>query len=184
MATRYLALLRGVNVGGNNIIPMAALRDCFADLGAADVATYIQSGNVLFDGGRRGAAAWTTRIEAALSERFGYAASVVLRDRDALRAVVAGAPAGFGTEPDRVRSDVLFLKGPSTAADVVAAMKPHEGVDSMAAGDGVVYFERLIERASQSALSKVVSLPVYREMTIRNWRTTTTLLSMLDERAG
>ncbi len=52
----------------------------------------------------------------------------------------------------------------------------------MTAGDGVVYFERLIARATQSYLSKVVGTPIYQEMTIRNWRTTTTLLRMLDER--
>ena len=54
----------------------------------------------------------------------------------------------------------------------------------MTAGDGVIYFERLIARATQSLLSKMVGTPIYQEMTIRNWRTTTTLIRMLDERAG
>ena len=54
----------------------------------------------------------------------------------------------------------------------------------MTAGNGVIYFERLTARASQSLLSKMASTPIYQEMTIRNWRTTTTLLRMLDERAG
>jgi uncharacterized protein (DUF1697 family) len=57
-------------------------------------------------------------------------------------------------------------------------------VDSVTAGYGVLYFERLIARATQSRLSKVASMAVYQEMTIRNWRTTTTLLRMLDERVG
>lgn len=76
----------------------------------------------------------------------------------------------------------MFLLGPSTAAEAVARMRARDGVDSMTAGDGVVYFERLIARATQSYLSKVVGTPIYQEMTIRNWRTTTTLLRMLDER--
>ena len=184
MASRYVALLRGINVGGNNRVPMADLRACFGDLGASDVATYIQSGNVLFDGGRTGAATWIERIETALAERFGYDARVTLRSHAELRAIVADAPAGFGTDPDRYRSDVVFLLGPSSASEVVAQMRARDGVDSMTAGDGVVYFERLTARASQSYLSKVVGTPIYREMTIRNWRTTTTLLRMLDERAA
>jgi uncharacterized protein (DUF1697 family) len=184
MGTRYLALLRGINVGGNNPVPMADLRDCVEKLGATDVATYIQSGNVLFDGGRTAAATWIERLEGALADRFGYDARIALRSHRQLRAVVDGAPAGFGSEPDRYRSDVVFLLGPSTAAQVVDQMRAREGVDTMTAGDGVVYFERLTARASQSYLSKVVGTPVYREMTIRNWRTTTTLLRMLDEAAG
>lgn len=183
MATQYLALLRGINVGGNNIIPMADLRSCVADLGASDVATYIQSGNVLFDGGETPPATWISRLETGLADRFGYGARVALRSHDELRSVVAGAPDGFGAEPDRYRSDVVFLLGPSSADEVVGQLRARDGVDAMAAGDGVVYFERLIARAAQSYLSKVIGTPVYREMTIRNWRTTTTLLRMLDERS-
>ncbi len=184
MGRSYVALLRGINVGGNDPVPMADLRATVAELGATDVATYIQSGNVLFDGGRVGTGTWVERLEAALAERFGYHARVALRSHAQLRAIVDGAPAGFGQEPEQYRSDVVFLLGPSSAAEAVAQMRAREGVDSMAAGDGVVYFERLIARAAQSHLSKVVGTPIYREMTIRNWRTTTTLLRMLDERAG
>jgi uncharacterized protein (DUF1697 family) len=163
---------------------MADLREAFAELGATDVATYIQSGNVLFDGGNRGHDAWVERLEAALATRFDYHARVTLRNHAELRAIVDGAPTGFGQDAEAYRSDVLFLLGPSTAAEAVAQMRARDGVDSMTAGDGVIYFERLTARATQSYLSKVVGTPIYREMTIRNWRTTTTLLRMLDERAG
>jgi uncharacterized protein (DUF1697 family) len=184
MATWYVALLRGINVGGNNRVPMAELRACFDELGATDVATYIQSGNVIFAGGDVRPATWVGRIEAALSDRFDYSARIVLRAHAELRSVVEGAPRGFGTDPERHRSDVLFLRGPSTPSEVIAQLRPREGVDAVATGPGVVYFERLTARATQSRLGKVVGLPVYQEMTIRNWRTTTTLLAMLDERAG
>ncbi|MFN8520557.1 MAG: DUF1697 domain-containing protein [Chloroflexota bacterium] len=184
MGTRYVALLRGINVGGSNPVPMAGLRSAFEELGATDVATYIQSGNVLFDGGRAGHDTWVQRLEAELATRFDYHARVTLRSQEELRAIVDGAPKGFGHDPDAYRSDVVFLLGPSTAAEAVAQMRARDGVDTMAAGDGVVYFERLTARATQSYLSKVVGTPIYKEMTIRNWRTTTTLLRMLDERAS
>ncbi len=184
MGTRYVALLRGINVGGNNIIPMAGLREAFEEAGATDVATYIQSGNVLFDGGEDDHATWVGQLEATIAERFGYHARVTLRSHRDLRTIVDGAPKGFGQDPDTYRSDVLFLLGPSTAAEVAALIRTREGVDSMAEGDGVIYFERLSARATQSLLSKLASTPIYQEMTIRNWRTTTTLLRILDERAG
>lgn len=184
MGQRYVALLRGINVGGNNPVPMAGLRDAFAELGATDVATYIQSGNVLFDGGADDHDTWVERLEAVLANRFDYHARVTLRSHQELRAIVDGAPPGFGQDPEAYRSDVMFLLGPSTAAEVVAQMRAREGVDVMTAGDGVVYFERLVARITQTYLTKVVGTPIYREMTIRNWRTTTTLLRMLDERAA
>ncbi len=184
MPTDYVALLRGINVGGNNPVPMVALRECFAGLGASDVATYIQSGNVLFDGGKRGAAWWTPRIEAALTQRFGYDATVVVRSHAELRGIVRDAPHGFGSEPDAFRYDVLFLKEPLQAADALGQVPVREGVDTAHAGDGVLYHSRLTARATQSQLGKIVGTPLYRQMTIRNWRTTTRVLAMLDDRAA
>jgi uncharacterized protein (DUF1697 family) len=84
----WVVLLRGINVGGNNIIPMAALRAAFADMGFVDPQTYIQSGNVVVGSRRRPSAAATRRIEAALAERFGYAARVVVLDTEQLRGSV------------------------------------------------------------------------------------------------
>ena len=179
---RFVALLRAINVGGRNIIAMTALRDCMTDLGAKDVATHIQSGNVLFDGAGRSAAAWTTRIEVGLSERFGYGATVLLRSHAQLRAVVQGAPPGFGDELDRYRDDVLFLKEPLTATEAIVQVQAREGVDVAVAGPGVLYFSRLSALAAQSHLTRLVGMPIYKRMTIRNWRTTSTLLTMLDER--
>jgi uncharacterized protein (DUF1697 family) len=184
MGTSFVALLRGINVGGKNPVPMTGLREVFADQGATEVETYIQSGNVLFEGSRFGQDTWVERLEAALAERFDYHARVTLRSHQELRAIVDAAPSRFGQDPVAYRSDVVFLLGPSTAAEVVTRMRARDGVDTMTAGDGVVYFERLVARISQTYLNRVVGTPVYQEMTIRSWRTTTTLLRLLDERAG
>src|ERR1044071_1659805 len=96
---QYVALLRGINVGGNNLIKMTALKACFEKQGLSDVSTYIQSGNVVFTADAAGAAALVTRIERALGVAFDYQASVVLRTRKQMQEVVARAPKGFGTEP-------------------------------------------------------------------------------------
>jgi uncharacterized protein (DUF1697 family) len=96
-----------------------------------------------------------------------------------MQAIVAGAPKRFGAAPDRYRYDVLFLKKPLTAATAMKTVPAREGVDDVQAGTGVLYYSRLISEASRSRLSKIVSLPIYQRMTIRNWRTTTKLLEMM-----
>lgn len=177
---RYVALLRGINVGGNNIIPMSRLKACFEASGFGGVSTYIQSGNVLFESSKGNARDLTRAVEQALSATFKADIRVVLRSRDQMRTIVAGAPPGFGTEPATYRYDVVFLKEPLTATQAMKDVSIREGVDAASAGKGVLYFTRLTSRATQSRLSKIASAPSYKQMTIRNWNTTTRLLALLD----
>jgi uncharacterized protein (DUF1697 family) len=181
MTMRYVALLRGINVGGKNLISMAELRTELETAGYAAVRTYIQSGNVLFetDAPR---ARLEESIEALLAERFGCPVPVVVRSHRQLADVIASAPEGFGADRDTYLADVVFLKAPLTSAQAIGAVALREGVDRAWAGTGVLYLDRLAERKSQSRLSKLASTPHYRSMTIRNWSTTTKLLAMLDER--
>lgn len=177
--TRYIALLRGINVGGKNSIKMAALATCFEQHGFANVATYIQSGNVLFDSPEP-ATKLVAAIEAMLAKTFSYNASVVLVTAAQLRKIVEAAPKAFGTAPARYRYDVLFLKPPLTAAAALKVIPLKAGVDVAHAGPGVIYHSRLISRATASRLARVVSMPIYHQMTIRNWNTTTKLLALVD----
>lgn len=178
---RYVALLRGINVGGKNPIPMPALKASFEDDGFSDVRTYIQSGNVLFDAPSSNQAELVRRIERILRKAFAhYDASVVLRSKSQMRAIVDRAPKGFGTEPGRYRYDVVFLKAPLTAKSAIKDVSTKEGVDRIWAGTGVLYMSRLDSRATQSRLNRIASLPIYRHMTIRNWNTTTKLRALLD----
>jgi uncharacterized protein (DUF1697 family) len=175
-----VALLRGINVGGKNAIPMPALKACFEEAGFDNVTTYIQSGNVVFDAPSSFQAELTRRIERMLRKTFGhYEANVVLRSRSQMRAIVDRAPKGFGAQPARYRYDVIFLKPPLTAKTAMQSVSMKEGVDRGWAANGVLYFSRLTSRATQSRLSRVVSLPIYQQMTIRNWNTTTKLHQML-----
>ncbi len=176
--TRYVALLRGINVGGKNLIKMTDLRECFEGLGFADVTTYIQSGNVVF--GAKGAkAALNGRIEQALASAFDYDATVILRSKRQLQNVVARVPRGFGSRPAKYRYDVIFLQSGLSAAAVLKQVSTNPEVDTAHAGPAVLYFSRLIAKASRSRLSKLASLPLYQRLTVRNWNTTTRLLEML-----
>lgn len=175
-----LALLRGINVGGRNIIKMTDLKACFEAAGCTDVLTYIQSGNVIFRSAVGDPAELEGILEGALSDRFAYASRVVTRTRAQLAQAVAGAPPGFGAEPDTYRYDVIFLKSPKTAEEAMRSVSLKEGVDRADAGEGVLYFSRLASRAAQSRLTRLISLPIYQYMTIRNWNTTTKLLALMD----
>ena len=98
-----------------------------------------------------------------------------------LTEVVRRAPKGFGSEPAKYRYDVLFLKPPLTAAAAMKSIKTRDGVDQAFPGSGVLYFSRLIAKATQSQLSRIVGTPIYKSLTIRNWNTTTTLFRLLTE---
>jgi uncharacterized protein (DUF1697 family) len=175
---RYVALLRGINVGGKNLVPMADLRDAFVDAGFDDVSTYIASGNVLFTSDRP-AATLEIEIEAALEQRLGRDLVVVVRSQRQLRAVVDKAPAGFLDLEGTHHRDAVFLKAPLSAAKAMKVVQLRDGVDQAWAGAGVVYFARLSAERQRSLMSKIVGTPEYQAMTIRSWSTTTKLRALL-----
>lgn len=177
-----LALLRGINVGGKNLIKMADLRAGFEDLGYEDVATYIQSGNVMFRSPRERVDELTARMEKELTKEFGVNLKVVLLTEPQLRKVVEKAPKGFGS--DTHKCDVIFVRKPLTPARAHSLAETRDGIDQKWTANGVVYFSRLAENASGSRLSKIVAQPEYKDMTIRNWNTTTKLLGLMDARAA
>lgn len=179
---QYLALLRGINVGGKNIIKMTDLKACFENMGFSDVFSYIQSGNVLFTSTEKDKIKLTSKIEKMLSERFNYKSRLVVVTHKDLEKIVDGAPRGFGSDSDTFRYDVIFLKEPLTPKEAMKSVSTKEGVDNAYTGKHVLYFSRLISKATQSHISRIIKLPVYQNMTIRNWNTTTKLLALMENR--
>jgi uncharacterized protein (DUF1697 family) len=178
---RYVVLLRGINVGGNNVIKMTDLKKCFTEMGFADVCTYIQSGNVMISSEEKNILELAERIERELSNSFKYNSKVVVISAEDLKRIITGAPNGFGNAPDKCRYDVIFLRWPLSATQAIKIISTKEGVDSVEIGPGVLYFSRLISKATQSYLPKIIKLPIYKEITIRNWNTTTKMLSITQE---
>lgn len=176
----YAVLLRGINVGGKNKVPMAALRRLLEDLGFVSVSTYIASGNVILKSEKR-AEETKALIEAALPGSFRLDSEMVrvlVLTREQLQAVIDNKPASFGDEPDTYHSDAIFLMD-IDSAQAMPAFSPREGVDQVWPGDGVIYSQRLSALRTKSRLSKIMASPVYQSMTIRNWNTTTKLLELL-----
>ena len=180
--TTYLALLRGINVGGKNKVPMAGLRKLLEEMGLEDVKTYIQSGNVIF---RSALAARTIgrKIEEALTSTFKLddeLIKVLVLSRDTLKAVVDKRPKGFGDEPRKYHSDAIFLIE-IDREEAFAVFKPRDGVDKVWPGEGVIYSQRLSAERTKSRLGKIVASPLYKSMTIRSWQTTQKLMQLMDE---
>jgi uncharacterized protein (DUF1697 family) len=177
---QYLALLRGINVGGKNLVKMADLREAVERMGHGDVATYIASGNVLFRAPRQKREQLAERIESGLSRRFGTEVKVVLLTEAQLNGVIEGAPRGFGA--DGYLCDVLFVRKPLTISKALAVIETREGIDRVWPGKGVLYFSRLAAKASGSRLSKFASRPEYKNVTVRSWTTAGKLLALMDSR--
>lgn len=178
-----MVLLRGVNVGGKNIIPMAALKLCLAEQGFGNVATHIQSGNVLLRSDYS-AAELGRCVEAMLPTKFrldSSAVKVLVLTRQQLQAVIKNKPEGFGEQPAIYHSDVIFLMG-IDIDEALQVFNPREGVDKIWPGDGVIYSQRLSSQRTRSRLSRIVGTHAYRSMTIRNWNTTTKLLELMQAR--
>jgi uncharacterized protein (DUF1697 family) len=179
----YVILIRGINVGGKNKVPMAGLRTFLEELGCSHVSTYIASGNVIVESSKR-PKELQAQIEAALPKTFtldSESVNVLVLTHKQLQAVIANKPKGFGEQPEKYHSDAIFLMG-IDAAEAMPVFDPREGVDTVWPGDGVIYSQRLSAQRTKSRLSKIVGTPIYQSMTIRNWNTTTKLLKLLEER--
>lgn len=179
--TKYVAFLRGINVGGNNIIKMAELKACLTEAGFIDVVTYIQSGNVIFTGPKTDAEKLGRAFADALTKQFRYSAPIVVRSHQEMKDIAAAAPKGFGSQPDIYRYNVIYLKEPLTPHEAMQSISTKEGVDEAAAGPHVLYFSNLIAKATQSQLNRIIQMPVYKNMTIRNWNTTTKVLALMEK---
>ena len=188
MMNSYVILLRGINVGGKNIVPMVGLKSCLEELGFANVSTYIASGNVILESDKP-ATEIKAQIEAALIQSFHLESEliqVLVLTGKQLQAVIDNKPEGFGDQPEKYHSDAIFLLG-IDAAQAMPVFHPREGVDKVWPGDGVIYSQRLSAERTKSRLSKIMASPLYKSMTIRSWNTTIKLLDILkglDARKG
>lgn len=181
--TDYVVLLRGINVGGKNTVSMPALKSCLEELGFTNVVTYINSGNVILSSDKS-AANIKAVVEELLPKSFKLDTDllkVLVLTHYQLEEIVASKPKGFGAEPAKYHSDAIFLMDLS-ADEALKVFDPRDGVDKVWPGDGVIYSQRLSAERTKSRLNKIMSSPLYKSMTIRNWNTTTKLLKMLENR--
>lgn len=179
MKTSYIALLRGINVGGNNIIKMSALAQAFEECGYTEVSTYIQTGNVLFATEERDTHEIAKTIETHLSKTFNYDSKIVLRSKEELKKILDFIPTEWKTRKD-IRCYIAFTKDPVTAEDVSREIKLRQDIDFIKIGKGALYMTTLLSGITKSGFSKLVGTPVYKYITIRNLNTTQKILERME----
>lgn len=173
----FVALLRGVNVGGKNRLPMKALAAFFEEAGAAEVRTYIQSGNVLFTSAPEKAARIGTAVTARIRERLGFDAPILLRSGAELASVAKGNPfLRAGVDPATLH--VLFLPERPAAAAVAALDRDRSPPDAFEVRGAEIYL-CLPDGMGRTKLGvDYFDRALSTRCTARNWRTVTTLLQL------
>ena len=180
-ASRFLTLLRGLNVGGQNVIGKDDLIRCFEDLGFDGVRTYIQSGNVLFRAGETRVAALTRAIESRLSERLSNQVRAVVLTRTGYRAAVASAPDDWGRDDDRKHNAAFTLRGVTPRRIIEQLPVPKEDIETLATGPGVIFWSISKQHQTRTTWMKLAAAPVYQQLTVRNHRTVFRLRELLEE---
>ncbi len=175
---RYVALLRGINVGGKTLVKMAELKACFEHLGFDGVSTYIASGNVLFEADAQDDADLASSIEAALERKLDLPLKVVVLDQQAYARIVAAIPRSW-IGNDAVRANVAFVRPGTDASEIVLELDPDPAIEEMTAVDGAVLWATRRDSINRSVVRKLIGAPAYKELTIRNLNTTLKLHDLL-----
>jgi uncharacterized protein (DUF1697 family) len=190
----HLALLRGINVGGRNKVPMAELRELVTSLGYTGVSTYIQTGNVLFGSTETDTAKLAAELTAAIEDRFGIWASVVVLTRDELAGVLAANP--YPDEPNPKLVHVVFMNTEPPNELVARIAKAESAASAKGSQDtaqaiGHALFLHTPDGYGNSDLAqsvfKIIATPSMNSghglaATARNWATATKLLALCEEK--
>jgi uncharacterized protein (DUF1697 family) len=167
---KYVALLRGINVGGNKKVEMSKLKQVFENLKFSNVSTYINSGNVIFSTDRADLVSMTTEVENAIEEKFGFKAPTLLVDSKIIKNICEKVPENIVND-DSMRTDVLFLWDKFDKKGTVDLIKANQDVDSLTYFRGAIVWTLLRKNLNKSGMKKFIGTEVYKHMTARNINT-------------
>ena len=178
----YVALLRGVNVGGNNIISMKSLKESFEKLGFTQVATYINSGNILFKSKETDARKLEKKIEQMLLKEYELDSKVVLRNLAEMETLVRSLPRGWNGDGSW-RYNVMFLRHTVDSEDLLADLPINTEIEEVVYRPGALLWSIQFSDSGKSKMAKLVSRKIYKEMTVRNLNTTRKLCALMKKLA-
>ena len=173
----YVALLRGINVGGNNTVSMAILKECFEKLGYKKVTTYINSGNVIFQANQQNRTL-EKEIEKELEAKFGFPIRVVVRSFDEMQKLIKSIPKKWNKETEW-RHNVIFLSHRIDNRDAFVEFIPKPNIEEMHYFPGVLLWSAKTSDLTKSNMLKVNKSPLYKEMTIRGINTTLKIFEIM-----
>src|SRR4029077_8272389 len=166
----YVAFLRGINVGGNSIVSMAAIKEALVALGLTDVRTYINSGNVIFSTRASDALKLSARIEKALEQPTGMAIKLLVMDYNTVKKMVGSIPRDW-VDDKTMRTYVLLLWKELDDRTILDRLPIKPGVDELRYLPGAVVWRVDRENVGRSQMNRLVGTPVYKKMTIRSANT-------------
>jgi len=176
---KYLALLRGINVGGNNKVAMSELRTCFERAGFTGVSTYINSGNIFFESDDTDIVDLVHRCEVAIEDTFGFVVIVTVISQDEYKDAMQHAPSWWADGIPETRNDALFVIPPTTTQEVLDELtKKTSHVDKLDSRGQVVFWTLPMADYGKSVVPKIVGTPIYKRITIRSSKTAKKLLDL------
>lgn len=164
---KYVALLRGINVGGNRKVPMAELQLVFETMGFSNVVTYINSGNVVFDSHRVPDA---DRIARQIEQSFGFLVSTLVIDGDMIQKIASKIPQDW-TNDSKQKSDVMYLFPEVDNPDVITMIGPNPQIETCLYTPGALLYNIPRQDQAKSSLIKIVGTNLYKRVTVRNCNT-------------
>ncbi|UQZ36496.1 hypothetical protein C2I18_24960 [Paenibacillus sp. PK3_47] len=182
----YVALLRGINVGGNNKISMKLLKETFEQAGLASVTTYINSGNIIFASDSHDQEELPELLEQAIAGDFGLNIRVMVRNIDEIRTVVEALPESWSND-DQLKSDVMFLWEEINTPSVLEELPLKPGIGTLLYVPGAILYGVERENITKSGMTKLIGTKLYRQMTVRNVNTTRKIYQLMQaagEQAG
>ena len=177
----YVALLRGINVGGNKKVEMRKLKQTFERLGFEDVSTYINSGNVLFRSASTNQTALTKKIEAAIKTDFKFDVSVLLRNLKEIRAVINALPSSWVNDAT-MKCDVMFLWKEIDTPSVLKQIPFQKNIEDSKYIRGAILWRIDRDKVSKTRIIKaIIGTKLHQQMTVRNPNTVRKLYALMLE---
>ena len=164
---KYICLLRGINVGGNRKVDMSDLRAVFEKLGYKDVSTYINSGNVIFSSSDDQTG---ITIEKTLETEFGFAIPAHIIDANRMQAIAEAIPTTWQNNTTQ-KSDVIYLLSDIDVPEIIETIGHKPEIETIIYVPGALLCNVDRTKQSRASLLKLMSMPVYKRMTIRNVNT-------------
>ena len=166
----YIALLRGINVGGKNKIDMKVLKQTFEKAGMNDVVTYINTGNIIFSSKGKSQTELSRILEDAIHDDFGLQIKVVVRSIDDVRAIINAIPDTWKNDKD-MKSDVMFLWDEIDDESILTKLVIKPIVDTVKYVPGAILWSVDKKNVTQSGMLKIIGSKLYKQVTIRNVNT-------------
>lgn len=172
----FVALLRGVNVGGNNMISMSSLKQSFESIGFTHVSNYINSGNIIFNAKETDARKLEVKIERMLVKDYEMGSKVVVRSLSEMEQLVQSLPREWNGDSSW-RYNVIFLRHTIDSEDSVAELQ--SDFEQVVYRPGTLLWSAHVDQINRSKMNKLSSRKIFQEMTVRNLNTTKKLYELM-----